>query len=384
MQKIKDLMEDHKKWHIETPFWRTKLLRTLIIDVLIGLSMLLCVEMGLRHFTPSMRSLLFTAELTGGNPVTKNKYGLRDVEFPIEKPSRETRILALGNSTTYGSGVAQEMTWPKQLQHLLNNNQTDKSYFVINAGGQGNSPFEALDFLKEKGVYYDPSLIIFAFSPSMIAKTAEFSRKHSRSSHTKDISPSFTARMKSQTREAMMIMHKFLHGSLTYAAFDYYVRKNLYYFGIIQDDLNKPSGVVYAYAFDVKGVELDKVNTAYDNFYALLKEIKTVSDTNGIPLIIVNIPSQFEISNLPSDNPRRFPKDKIRIYPGDKIMKYAEELYIPALDMREVLKERRIVMDTGKIPWNPLYIPADYSHLNDDGLFLISHRIQEFIEKQKN
>jgi hypothetical protein len=47
-----------------------------------------------------------------------NTRGFREREFRLEEPRNKQRLLCLGDSFTFGTGVAQADTWPRQLEHL--------------------------------------------------------------------------------------------------------------------------------------------------------------------------------------------------------------------------------------------------------------------------
>jgi hypothetical protein len=49
-----------------------------------------------------------------------NSQGFRDKEFSLSKPTNTIRILAMGDSWTYGWYVNLNDTWPKKLENLLN------------------------------------------------------------------------------------------------------------------------------------------------------------------------------------------------------------------------------------------------------------------------
>src|SRR5262249_20912445 len=90
-------------------------------------------EAGLMHHwhIPGASALL------QGVPVTINSKGLRDNEYDYEPRPGVTRILALGDSVTFGWGVRLEHTYPKVLERLLNHGASQGSYEVLN-GGVGN------------------------------------------------------------------------------------------------------------------------------------------------------------------------------------------------------------------------------------------------------
>lgn len=52
-------------------------------------------------------------------PVHINAHGTRGPEFQIEKPPGTFRILSLGDSRTFGWGVADEDTYSRRLEQLL-------------------------------------------------------------------------------------------------------------------------------------------------------------------------------------------------------------------------------------------------------------------------
>lgn len=90
-----------------------------------------------------------------------NRLGLRYREVSINKPPRTFRILSLGESTTYGYGVADDHTYSQQLEKLLNAADPELDFQVINAGVPAWSSFQSLIYLKEKGIKFDPDMVLF-------------------------------------------------------------------------------------------------------------------------------------------------------------------------------------------------------------------------------
>lgn len=104
--------------------------------------------------------------------VAINAKGLRDRDFPYEKPEGTYRILVLGDSFTEGLQVDIEKTFPKQLETLLNE-QAASPVEVINAGVSRYGTDRALLFLEEEGLKYHPDLIIYALYPNDITDNVE-------------------------------------------------------------------------------------------------------------------------------------------------------------------------------------------------------------------
>jgi len=87
-----------------------------------------------------------------------NSKALRGEEVPYEKRPDEYRILILGDSVTWGSGVQNEKTYPFLLEERLPENVT-----VINAATSGYSTFNQFEFLKEEAMRYQPDSVWLAF-----------------------------------------------------------------------------------------------------------------------------------------------------------------------------------------------------------------------------
>jgi hypothetical protein len=77
-----------------------------------------------------------------------NSRGLRDRDFPYEKPAGRLRILMLGDSLTVGWGVRAEDTFSKRIETMLRNRGLDLD--VINTGvGNYDTIQEVTYFLTE-------------------------------------------------------------------------------------------------------------------------------------------------------------------------------------------------------------------------------------------
>ena len=78
-----------------------------------------------------------------GAPVAINSKGLRSPETPYEKPEGVFRILALGDSWTFGFRMEEPDAYPRQLERILNERAAERGdrrrIEVINAGVIGYS-----------------------------------------------------------------------------------------------------------------------------------------------------------------------------------------------------------------------------------------------------
>lgn len=111
---------------------------------------------------PNGRAVLMGVE------VTTNGLGLREGQRAKTKPANTYRIVALGDSITMGWGVAQDMTYPAQLERLLNARvprgfPQDRRYEVLNLGVGNYNTAQEIARLKNLGLALDPDLITLGY-----------------------------------------------------------------------------------------------------------------------------------------------------------------------------------------------------------------------------
>jgi len=108
--------------------------------------------------TPNQRSY------TLNQPVVTNSYGFRDYEWQMPKPPGRVRLMAVGDSLTFGNAAPFEAIFSKVLERNLKKVNPDIE--VLNAGTQGWSTFDEDDFLKMEGQNFQPDVVIIGFYPN--------------------------------------------------------------------------------------------------------------------------------------------------------------------------------------------------------------------------
>jgi len=93
-----------------------------------------------------------------------NSRGLRDREMAPAKPPGTVRMLVVGDSFTYGSGVAAADTYPKRLERLLAE-RAGVRVEVINAGVSGYGTVHEAAFLRAEGWGYEPDVLVLQMFP---------------------------------------------------------------------------------------------------------------------------------------------------------------------------------------------------------------------------
>lgn len=98
-----------------------------------------------------------------GVDVSINSHGLRGPEIEKAKAPGVFRILFLGDSITFGWGVAEEETMASRLQAALNQKFPNRDFEVLNSGvGNANTAMQAAWYLSE-GKSFAPDLVILNY-----------------------------------------------------------------------------------------------------------------------------------------------------------------------------------------------------------------------------
>ena len=96
--------------------------------------------------------------------VVSNEQGLRRVgAVSADKGPRETRILFIGDSVTFGWGVAHGDTFVHLTEQALRSRHPQVDSVCINAGVPGYSLFQGERFLDSDGFGYQPDLVVVGF-----------------------------------------------------------------------------------------------------------------------------------------------------------------------------------------------------------------------------
>lgn len=95
-----------------------------------------------------------------GTKIGINSYGFRGTEHQLKKDENVYRIMAVGDSFTFGMAVNLEDTFSKQLETLLNNGGIKSE--VINCGVIGYVMWQNFEVLRHKVLPFKPDLVILA------------------------------------------------------------------------------------------------------------------------------------------------------------------------------------------------------------------------------
>ena len=100
---------------------------------------------------------------TWGHLVRNNEYGFRERDFESPKPPGVSRIMVLGDSLTWGAGLAVEERYTTVAEELLNRASGGTRFQVLNFGLSGLPTVVERDILVAYKDLVEPDLIVVGF-----------------------------------------------------------------------------------------------------------------------------------------------------------------------------------------------------------------------------
>jgi lysophospholipase L1-like esterase len=254
----------------------------------------------------------------------RNLEGFRDYQHEIVKPNNTFRIIALGDSFTEGAWVPINDTWPKRLEMKLNQLNFSRKFEVFNFGKGGAGTLEEVELFKEKGLKYNPDMVILLFYPNDWENSIQ---------------------IKTKTWE---LWQMYKNGSFKFSAI---VEKKIKELNASEEDVSR---LVYYVAIskfwdyvNQKGLE----NVWKENVESPLKELIDICRQRKIELVVVSI-----------DLTESMIKNQHELL-NNFLLKYE----VPFLDV------------TPYFPWEKNELRVPDMHLSEKGHELLSTKLLEFL-----
>ncbi|MGE3147541.1 MAG: SGNH/GDSL hydrolase family protein [Pseudorhodoplanes sp.] len=235
--------------------------------------------------------------------VQSNSLGFRNTE---EASDKAFKILALGDSQTFGVYVANEDTWPgwteNELRQKLNSNEKVQ---VFNAGIAGYSIGDELALLRDKGAAFKPDLVVLGVFENDLYDLRK--AKGQRPPNTAEAR--LTIWLKSLARSSALVsLANQVKGRLQFAAAGVDVRR----------------GEGEAVSRDLQPVS--DIPQLSERYAALFRETVALLRSQSIPLAVVFIPSAQESADEPPSETERL------------IRSLTSDMKVPYLDLTPVMR----------------------------------------------
>ncbi len=258
-----------------------------------------CAELGRRHYGFNLAGYgdlmpdqdgMWTIWPHRPYHVQTNAAGLRNVE-PLNEGG-SSRILAIGDSMTFGPYVANEDTWPGWLQVILRQRLGRNDIQVLNAGIAGYNIEDELSYFRDKGQALTPDVVILGFFPNDIPDLRPSGRLGSR-----------------PAAENVGVVRRFLEDHVAlYRVADRIKSRVLIAIARSQIDdetreqANRSSqDILYVHP------DLPAYHTYYERYETMLRDLIAEVNAANSRLVIVAIPEYLQIpADAYPDHPQRF------------------------------------------------------------------------------
>ena len=299
-----------------------------------------------------------------GVPVSINSLGLRGPEISVPKPPHTVRIVGVGDSITFGYGIAQEETFLSLLQARLNQSSGGEvRYEVVNAGVEGTGLDYYYHFLTTDAPKLQPDIVLVNLCLNDIAIYSDAGRKSERG-------------VRSSTDTVVRGTSDFLlkHSQL-YIALYMRLKSVLYGLGLL--DINKIQG----YNFLPLEPSSSRQEKAWKSSFEILSRIAELARRDHYRLLVVVFPMEMQLS---ADALRLY-RDQFRVRlgaeaqsgePQKRILEFGNELGIQVVDLLPAFR----TVDSGKLYLRNKVISLDPIHPSPLGNRIASNEIFKTLE----
>lgn len=291
-------------------------------------------ELGYR-LNPGFKALQSLGEYT--YHIAINTDGLRDVQHGEKKGYR---ILGLGDSFTFGTGLELDDTYLSIMERSLNTNVASSTPIeIVKAGVPGYGTDQELTYLKTKGMSYKPDMVVVGFCVPN--------------------DPDDSIQEKDTVVDGFLVSQKSAAIVKINPLFEIkaFLRKNVYAYSFIINRL-KASPITRKAISDSKlgknvfEKELqfyrkdysEHTKEAWEQTYGLIRDLKRLTEGNSIAFSIVLIPTRMQVDDRQRDAVmRQFgirPEDCDVSKPTRIISSFLESEGINYIDLTGFIKER--------------------------------------------
>jgi lysophospholipase L1-like esterase len=297
-----------------------------------------------------------------GVPVAIDSYGLRGDEVRIPKPTNTKRILAVGDSITFGYGIRVEDTYAQVLEKLLNNNASTSSqqYEVLNGGTLGGSLSDYYHFLTDKALALQPDIVVVGLALNDILI-------YERSGAISEIGSKWQGgqlpTIRRFNRFLLRHSHLYLYG---------FARLKSFVYGSRLLDINVVRGLDFAALAPPSPYQ----DHAWESSFEMLSRIRDLCRQRGYRFVVVVFPMQMQLSAVQLQFYRQkyhlnLSDDAVSGKPQQRLRQFAAQTGIDLVDLLPIYR----IHESEGLYFHSAMIPADPTHPSARGNHLIAEQI---------
>jgi len=338
-------------------------LRLVLRDAAVILIVLAAAEIVLQFVAPEYQRNLYDRDFTGSQPIGLNDEGYRGPVTPPARRPEERRIVCLGDSTTFGTGVGASDAWPFQLADVLRP-RTPRPVSAMNVAFEGASLRTMQLAYHNQWAAYHPDVVALLASGNMVS-LAWMQRNDAASQPKYFRGPNNESRLDRLQDQANRAFHK-----LRLPAFlSLNTQRGLYWLGVLNHNINPdmPAGALLAHGWRQGGLRDSEAEDAWSVFARDLRQFRDDVAQHGSVLVVAYSPTRFDVSDSVFDNEKNVPRGRFTIDPNLRFLRICSELGIPHVDALLAVRQLRREIEIRDHRPAPMYIPFDYAHLDRDG-----------------
>jgi lysophospholipase L1-like esterase len=360
--------------------WR-KIIRPLLWDAGIILVGLVILEIVLQIWAPEYRRNLYDRLYTGSQPLDFNSDGYRGPLVPVEKPTGELRVLGLGDSTTFGTGVGAFDTWPLQLGELLQDG-SKRPVSAINRGEPGWSLRSIRLSYDANWHKYNADVVTLLASGNMVS-WAWINRNAQPVIQTGE----FSNRRVSKFQQFQETLDYEVHKLCLPGFFSLNSQRAMYWIGLQDHELPDPAlplGAMLAHGWRQADLDPRVADDAWDLFSRELILLRDDVAARGAVLVVAFGPSRFDLSDSILDNEKDVPRWRLTIDPSARFELICRQNGIACVDALMALRNEREEIAGTQHRFASLYVPFDYTHFDHDGHAAIAAAMAREIDELRH
>ncbi len=327
----------------------------------------ICVvaELSIRSTYPYYGHHVFDQDYTADFPMRINDEDYRGAKVLLPKPADDYRVLALGDSITFGTGVPSEATWPERLGAELER-RSGKKVSVINAGIEGASLKDLSLAFDQKWSKYDPDLVALALTGNMVS--LEVIAKVT-TGHMPDERDAKFNGPESASRQFSTRLYRATHYFCLPSFLSLNSQNVLYWVGLLDHSVDPaaPYGAVLAHGYSQGNMDPTLAGEAWTRLEGDLAVLRDKIRTRGKTLLVSYVEPRFLLTGDRRDNEKNVPLERLTIDVAAKVAEISARLGLGIVDATEALRAGRARLDATEHRFAPMYIPFDYAHLDPDG-----------------
>lgn len=260
--------------------------------------------------------------------ISINSKGLRDGEHNYEKQEGKFRILALGDSVTFGSGVPHEYIY----HSVIEKNLIEKGYDVevLNAGVGGYEFSQQKTYYLEEGYKYNPDIVIFGVVLNDLGKPdlGQIKSNFEKYNHETPYDSPLRSAIKKTCNSCVFVYSIMFNFNKRYA------------------------DVIYGFWEDEE---------IREDYFSQLEELDSTFSGRGSEMVLVVFPYTWQFSEFNDEYSKG-------LLPQEKLKEFGEQNGIEVIDLYPVLNRE---------DYFEYFIPYDNLHLNEEGNVLVADYITE-------